>query len=667
MRPISSTLLAAQRSSNRIPHVSVTVSNKVSGVVRLDWERLYTGSESEYRHSASIAGDGSLVRIRVTGPENGQHLYRQRVVSPGIGSAFCSWTDTAFYSVMAVPCCARNAEVYIFFIDSDRKLRYLKSGDYGVTWGAPVLIDYVSSTAVYGMAAGYKQDGSPGLFYIEQTTLYVKQCVSGTWQSPGAWDKSTGDLSGVACWFDRDWNLLVTGKDTGGNTKLWSLVYGNGGDVASGTWSPLQEMASAPAGENYEFLNPCLDKPDTFRCFYVEKFTGSTAYCRLFWSHSVLGTGWVDNLCREPVPFDFDGECCPALVHDNNYAWLCGASGIWRAPLSVLTLHLTTDVINLKEELAAASGNLTVELDNTTLRYAFPGMASLSVLAPGYQVEFSPGCHTSAGNETGAGRTYSLEAFEHVTGSGKSNLILYAFDGWAALKQWNARCQFRWNLDSNALNVKQILEFVLARVGIKLVVRSQSPVISTFYPDFTIQPGTSGDTVVLRLLSFVSDMVFIEGNTGYLINPLAAGSPVYSYGNAHSIVEGKYRNSLLGFNRVQVEGYDTESGAAIVADSFNWCQIDMASDRFYWIIDRNIGSVETAQSRGEACLRKADIESSGGYIRVPVNCGQQLYDVIDITCPSAGLVSANRRVIGITTIFNPVRGIYEQKLSLGNV
>jgi hypothetical protein len=31
----------------------------------------------------------------------------------------------------------------------------------------------------------------------------------------------------VASVYDADWNLLVTGKDTAGNFKLWSLIYGD--------------------------------------------------------------------------------------------------------------------------------------------------------------------------------------------------------------------------------------------------------------------------------------------------------------------------------------------------------------------------------------------------------------------------------------------------------
>ena len=52
---------------------------------------------------------------------------------------------------------------------------------------------------------------------------------------------------------------------------------------------------------------------------------------------------------------------------------------------------------------------------------------------------------------------------------------------------------------------------------------------------------------------------------------------------------------------------------------------------------------------------------------MPVNCGQQLYDVIDITDARAGLNSAKKRVLGITLDYRPRWGEYTQRLWLGAV
>ncbi|MFC1932643.1 hypothetical protein ACFLXU_03305 [Chloroflexota bacterium] len=285
----------------------------------------------------------------------------------------------------------------------------------------------------------------------------------------------------------------------------------------------------------------------------------------------------------------------------------------------------------------------------------------------GCQLEVSPGYVTSQGNEFSSGQTFILESCEYTSSGGKASLFLYSWDGWREINNWRARHQFRWNKDSSEMSVKDILAFVLARVGLKLEVKSQSSVITGYYPDFTIHPDNRGDVVIRRLLSFVPDMLFIEGNKAYVVNPQSSDSSVYSYGQSHSVLEGRYQKNAWGLNRVQVEGYDPVEDERIVKDTFSWNQIDRLYDRLNQLEDRNIDTVAKVEQRGEAYLREAEIESGGGAIRIPVNCGQQLYDVIDITDSRAGLSAEKKRVLGLNLIYNPGRGEYEQRLSLGAV
>ncbi|HUV43391.1 MAG TPA: hypothetical protein VMW13_01040, partial [Dehalococcoidales bacterium] len=74
MRQLSSTLSAAQKSASRTPYVKLEARAKIAGVVRLDWDRLYTGSEDDYFHGMTIPGDGSLVRTRITPPGDARKL-----------------------------------------------------------------------------------------------------------------------------------------------------------------------------------------------------------------------------------------------------------------------------------------------------------------------------------------------------------------------------------------------------------------------------------------------------------------------------------------------------------------------------------------------------------------------------------------------------------------
>jgi hypothetical protein len=664
MRELSSTLEGAQKQVTAVPYVKIEAVNKIGGVVRQDWTRLYTGSEPDYFHALTMLGDGSLIRARLTPPADARKLYRQRVASPGPDSDYSQWTYTSQYNAVVVAAASLGAEVSIFWINTSREVRRIKSTNYGVSWGSPELLDYSPTTAIYGLAAAYKPGGDLAIFFADQSTLYAKKYVSGAWQSKAAWDKTTGNLSGVACAYDGDWCLTVTGQDTAGNYKLWSLVYGDGGEIPAGNWSGLKEIAAAPSGGDFEYRQPFLDKTDACRCFFIEKYSGSEAYNRPFRTHAVPGTDFIDGLWREPAPFNLSSEYGLAMAHDSDYGWLSSPAGVWRAQLATRSLDLTADVISARQEAGETTGSLTVELRNDDGRYAAPGEYDLAVLDVGCRIDFSPGYVTSSGNESSAGLSFQLDSYEHASAGGKASLILRASDGWGALSDWQARHQFRWNKTTYDTSVKGIMEFILARVGLGLEVKTESGVITGFYPDFTVSPGDSGREVIIKLLSFVPDLLFIEGNTACLVNPLADDDATYSYGDDHRIFEGTYRRAALKTNRVQVEGYDT---GRILVDSFEWDELERSCERLRQVEDRNLNTADEAEQRGQAYLRRMEIEAEGGSVLIPVNCGQQLYDVIEITDERAGLDSAVKRVRSIVLGYYPRRGEYRQRLNLGAV
>src|SRR3972149_2815244 len=113
MRQLSATLSAAQKKPAATPYVRVTAVKKAWGVVRLDWSRLYNGSEDDYYHAVTMPGDGSLVRGRITPPAASRKLYRQRAATPGPGSDFSQWVYTGEYNAVIVAAASLGAEVSI--------------------------------------------------------------------------------------------------------------------------------------------------------------------------------------------------------------------------------------------------------------------------------------------------------------------------------------------------------------------------------------------------------------------------------------------------------------------------------------------------------------------------------------------------------------------------
>jgi len=666
MRTLSETLLSAQKQASHIPYIKLEAVNKVNGVTRLDWQRLYTGTEEEYFHALAVAGDGSLIRVRITPPSDSRKLYIQRTTNPGEASDFSRWTYTNQYNAVVVAAASLGADVSVFWIKGDRKIQRIVSTDNGETWSAAQLVDYSPTTAIYGISAAYKANGDLALFFANQSTLYVKKLVGGQWQTKSAWDKTAGNLSGVSAVYDNDWNLFITGEDSEGNFRLWSMIYGDGGDIPAGNWGELKTFAEAPSDGNFSYRHAFLDKPDSFRCFYIEKFSGNEAYSLPFQAHT---TGsFADNLWYEPQPFNPPSGYGLALAHDNNNCWLSCASGVWRAPLAVQSLDMSQDIISLKQGTEGYESRLTVELINDNAGFALLP-APLDI---GCRLDFSLGYITAAGNETSSGQSYTLESHEYVNTNGSSKLVLYAVNAWDNISRWTAKQQFRWNKDADGMNVKEILAFVLARAGLRLEVISESEAINSFYPDFSINPGAKGNDAVKKLLSYVPDLLFIEGNRACLVNPLAGDDAVYSYAapqidGIHPILEGRYRTGIPGYNHIRVEGFDSVNSQPLIINCYDHEDIEKGYERYLAIEDINIGSVDTGKARGEAILKRYGIESAGGYIKIRPNCGQQVYDVIDITDNRTGLNAQKRRILGFNLIYNPARGEYVQILEMGFV
>jgi hypothetical protein len=46
----------------------------------------------------------------------------------------------------------------------------------------------------------------------------------------------------MACTYSDDWNLALTGEPSSGQERVWTCVYGDGGQQPFETWSALKEL-----------------------------------------------------------------------------------------------------------------------------------------------------------------------------------------------------------------------------------------------------------------------------------------------------------------------------------------------------------------------------------------------------------------------------------------
>ena len=301
-------------------------------------------------------------------------------------------------------------------------------------------------------------------------------------------------------------------------------------------------------------------------------------------------------------------------------------------------------------------GTLVIVLDNHKAQYAAPpAKRSEVVLKLGYK--------TSEGSEAVEVGRYWIDSWEYSSSVSVSSLKLFCLDGQGLASRWSARFQMRWPADKR---VWEIIQEIICRWGINLTSPGgvpKSSAVDNLYPDFTLQPGTRGDAALRRILSFIPDALIFDGNEAYVKDLKDDEASSYSYGTAHTILQGEY-SEAVPLTRARAIGRDGEDNR-IVEDAFDWPNLELGIDNLEQSYDPNLQSAARAQERADAILRKHALESQGGQITVPVNCGQELYDVITITDDRCGISSKKYRVLDIETKYSTRQWHYQQTLTLG--
>jgi hypothetical protein len=356
------------------------------------------------------------------------------------------------------------------------------------------------------------------------------------------------------------------------------------------------------------------------------------------------------------VPFNLTSSYGVAVTSGGGYLWLSTPSGVWRGSLSPTPLELTQDVVELDVREAPGKGEATLLLRNDDGRYNDPA----SPIGKGSQVEISPGYHTPAGPEVSQGPAFWIKGWEHRCREGSSLFVLHLGDAWWLLEGWRARRQYTWEADQ--ASVKEILTFILSRAGLELSVLSSSDALNTLKPAFTIHPGENGAEAVRRLLAGLPDLLFFRGPVACIKNPQSTDAADYSYGDDHPILEGRYSSLASPFNRIQA------FGSGVLGEAFAWEEVEELYDRLLQVHDINLDTQGKADERSQALLYQGQRAALAGEIVVPVNCGQELYDVVELTDGRAGLNAQRRRVIGLNLRYSAGRRPrYLHSLGLGGV
>jgi hypothetical protein len=166
-----------------------------------------------------------------------------------------------------------------------------------------------------------------------------------------------------------------------------------------------------------------------------------------------------------------------------------------------------------------------------------------------------------------------------------------------------------------------------------------------------------------RLADYTNNLNFYNGSEAHVKDLQDDEASSYSYGTDHVILSGGY-SQAVPLTRARAIGRDDEDNR-IVEDAFDWANLQLGIDIFDQDYDPNLQSAARAQERADAILRRESLRAERGNLVVPVNCGQELYDVITVTDTRCGISSKKYRVLDIETTLSLRQWLYQQRFTLG--
>jgi len=690
MRTLSAALTAEQKKLTTRPYVEAKVYDFEQGIQRLNWTRLYTGGEADNHHGIAFDDQGSMHRIRTSGTD----LYRQKITAPDEASDYTSWTliNNAAHGPCAIAAC--GAKIYIFYRKDDNTIRKYYSHNYGANWTDAALSNYQNATS---MAAAWWGTGNIVVLFIANGIIANGELnaivLDTSDQSKNEYtDSEPGNhpllgVYGIGATFataPEKMCVVFAGKQQASPYNFYALyrteLEPNGGY----NWLAWDYFLTAPDGEDINYQYPDIHLPaspesyESFQMTAVEVFGGTSAYNRPLRFQAVRASEFSEMAFTEPKPFlDISSTYGLRLMTDSSYWWMERPDGVWRAPRAAGTaLDLTNDIVSLKADSSQLIA-LSITLDNHSGKYADPGEGDIAKLKKRSEVFLKLGYKMPAGDEASEAGVYWIDSWEYQSAYPKqSTFVLHCIDGSGLASKWLSRSQLRWNDAAAAPKVVwEVIHALLCRWGIPLVnAARRSMAITSLQPEVIVNPGQSGQAPVNSLLAMVPDLLNYQkwhNDIGYIIattkEPRAIDSSSYEYKNApgyHVILSGEYREGSP-VSQARAKGRDA-ADASVIESAFDWDLLGLAIDNFQPDYDPNLETATRTQERADAILRKSALGAQGGQIIVPVNCGQELYDVITVTDERCGISAELYRVVAIEVDYSPRQARYAQRLTLAS-
>jgi len=132
----------------------------------------------------------------------------------------------------------------------------------------------------------------------------------------------------------------------------------------------------------------------------------------------------------------------------------------------------------------------------------------------------------------------------------------------------------------------------------------------------------------------------------------------------HVILDGQYNIESPGTNRAYVIGRDVY-GNPVYGEAHDSGESSLVGERLDFQQELSIPTEAQAGDVATAVLAKMRLTKARGVILIPYNCGQELWDVVQITDAGANQSAVKFRVVGLRFEYHPRQARYQHKLILG--
>jgi len=182
--------------------------------------------------------------------------------------------------------------------------------------------------------------------------------------------------------------------------------------------------------------------------------------------------------------------------------------------------------------------------------------------------------------------------------------------------------------------------------------------VGTVYPSGIAQQVAFG---VPRIEGgIVSGIIWTEG----IVQPIAVGKPtLYKY-VWHVVLDGQYTTATPHTNRAFVIGRD-DFGNPVFGTAVDSTELALVGERLDFQQELAIPTTAQAESVASAILSKMRLNKARGVILIPPNCGQELFDTVQLSDKGSNQSAVKFRVVGIRFEYNLKQAKYEHRLILG--